>query len=74
MRVLNQFKTLFVKVTDGIVGARPSPGFDCAGDGPSAQREPVPGDQRVAHSTQIAHDDGNRPPPSNGSHPAVWPR
>lgn len=74
MRALNQFKTLFAKMTDGIAGARPSPGFNRAGDGPNAQRDPAPDGKRVASATQIAHDDQNRAQPASGSHPAVWPR
>jgi hypothetical protein len=71
MSALNQFKTLFAKVTAGV---RPSPGIDRAGGGPNAQRDPATDGQRAASATQIAHDDGNRAQPSSGSHPAVWPR
>ena len=74
MRALNQFKTLFAKVIDGIAGVRPSPGIDRAVGGLNAQRDPAADGQRVANATQIAHNDENRVQSSSGLHPAVWPR
>jgi hypothetical protein len=74
MRALTQFKTLFAKVTDGIAGARPAPGFDRAEGGPNAQRDPTPDSQHATSATQIARDDDHRARSSSGSYPAVWPR
>jgi hypothetical protein len=74
MRALNQFKTLFAKVTDGIAGVRPSPGIDRAGGGPNAQRDPAADSQRAASATQVTNNGENRAQPSSGSYPAVWPR
>jgi hypothetical protein len=74
MRALNQFKSLFAKMTDGIAGVRPSPGLNRAGGGPNAQRDPALDAQRAASATQVTHNDENRAQPSSGSYPAVWPR
>jgi len=72
MRTLDQFKTLFAKVADGIAGARPSSGCERAAHESNAKSDQPPNDQRAVR-TPTARD-GEKPARPSGSYPAVWPR
>ena len=73
MRTLDQFKTLFAKVADGIAGARPSSGCERAAHESNVKRDLPSNQQRSVNAAPTARD-GEKSARPSGSYPAVWPR